>query len=208
MAIEVNGKYQVRIFCRRGDQTAINVLNYLCTAVTGTPTDQQMADKMSTRVAAAIKPVLSGNAEYYGIDWRQWIGNTLGNPVTSKLNAGIGTNAGDCLPRLVCGLLAWQTAQPGRKGRGRMYVPFPGESANSANGIPDPTYVGPLLTLGTTLAGPAVLTQDVNTIGTFSLTVRNRALQIFNPVAVVSARGKWAMQRRRGDYGKTNEPGF
>lgn len=208
MPLAADQKLQVRLYCTRGDQTAINVLNYKVVSADGTMTEQDLVGALATRFAPKYKDVMSVGAEFYGVDLRPFVGNQLGATFWSKNGAGAGTVLGQVLPKQISGLIAWQSAVPGRHGKGRMYVAFPSESDNDTNGVPGVTYAGPLLALATTLAGQFTVTAGGVKTADVVLCIRNRLTNLFSPVAAATARVKWATMRSRGDYGRINPPPF
>ena len=208
MPLEAEQKLQIRTYCTRGDQTAINVLNFKVVSADGTMTEQDLVNGLGTRWGPKFRDVLASSATFYGVDLRPFIGPQLGATFWTKNGAGAGNAVGDVLPRQVSGLIAWQSALPGRHGKGRMYVPFPAEGFSGLNGTPEVLYTGPLLALATSIAGQFTVTAGGAKTCDVVLCIRNRLTNLFSPVAAATARNKWATMRSRGDYGRINPPPF
>lgn len=203
-----NDRYQIRLYCTVGQQTSINVLNYLITGANGTVTDQQIATLMSTYVSDYYKSCLGNNANYYGLDLRKWSGTTLGVIYTSKAGSGSGAATGNLLPKQVAGIISLRVNAPGRHGRGRIFVAFPSTGSNEGAGVPTLGYNGSVAALAAALVGPFTVVQSTGNNVTLQLCVRNRADGSQQPVASVLVPFKWANQHRRGDYGRINPPPF
>lgn len=197
--------YQIRTLCLANTQIGLNVRYYTVASFTGTEaTPSQVAQGLDTLWNAAYKALLSVAASWRGVGAKR----LLTSPTIeygSAVNAGAGSVAGDMLPTQCCGLITLYSVNPGRTGRGRVYVPFPSEGDNAAAGGCTAGYVTRL----TTLAGLLNSTSIVNgTGGTTSLApvLRNRQTGALTGLigGTIFAHGSFATQRRRGNYGKTN----
>jgi len=128
---------EVRAYCNDQTQNGINVLHYAVTSIVGVPlTDQQIADVVSATLAGGYKPYMPAQANYAGITLQ--IVNPIPAPrVRSVIAAGPGAVAGDSLPPEVTLKVGTRAAVVGRRGRGRSFLPFWGESDNDINGRPN-----------------------------------------------------------------------
>lgn len=108
-----------------------------------------------------------------------------------------GTNAAECLPANAAAVISWRTANRGRSGRGRMYVPGLTEGGNS-NGINiAPTTQAAIATAAANLASffaPALLTHVI--ISRFHNKLP-RASGLSQPVVSNVVDDLWDSQRRR-----------
>jgi hypothetical protein len=199
----LNDIYQVKVYSTLGQQGGINVLHAKCTFIGGAGvTDQQIADGYSNQLHALWKALMSSTASFRGIGARKII-PTLGVEAFSILNQGAGGVVGDPLPKQVSGIVTWRTALPGRQNRGRSYIPFPGESSNDADQTPVAGYVTALGNLINGLVGSLTIAIGADS-NAFTTGVYHRAGQTINLITSGTARDRWATQRRRGDYGRTN----
>lgn len=208
MGIATNDRLQIRAYCQTGDQTAINVWNFVVGAVVGAPTEQGIVDAFSVKMALAYKQILSSDTTYYGCDLRVYVGGALGATWTSRSSTGAGTQGADTLPRQVAGVLSFQTGTPGRAGRGRTFLSFPPEAMNGPGGHPDNLYTGGADNLGFQLRSNVPYISSAGNTAVLQFCLRHRATNAFVLVINHVARAKWGNQRRRGDYGKKNLPSF
>ena len=74
----------------------------------------------------------------------------------------VGTNAGEILPYQTQGLvrLATSSVISGRRVRGRLFIPTPGEADNTAAGAPNATYVTDVTTAAATLLAAGATASD------------------------------------------------
>jgi hypothetical protein len=216
--------YCCRFWSKLGDQAACNVRYYLLVSHAGNGASQDaVAAAIDAEVATDLKPLMSSAAEYLGsTTQRVW---PTPPTVASFLQTarGFGAVTGDPLPKQVSGLIMLRTEFAGRKYRGRMYVPFPGEADNDATTKPSAGYQARLVTLGNSLVAdvnagaapdtsvlqpglpgrtktpvpgdPDRFTYPLN--GTFVPFIDNFGLRTI-----------WATQRRRGDFGRKNVSPF
>lgn len=200
--------YAARIVCVLSPQIGVNVLHAICTAKAGTgATDAQIAASIDTLVAANYKALIQNNATYRGVGARR-IFPTLGLESTSVASTGVGTAGANGLPLQVSGLLHIATLNATRKGRGRIYIPFPSTAAAAANGTMAAAYTVLLNALGATLSAGFSSGGGGNT-NTFNWCLWHRASNTYDAWSA-NAQGttKFATQRRRGDYGRQNAVPF
>ncbi len=215
----VVGDYvRIRTYCffALQAQLSINDLTYVVGAVGSTPaTDQDAADQFDATVAPLYKPLMPLTGEYRGV--------TVGIlraivpypakyiPASANANAGAGTAAGAPLPGQVSGLISYFSPRPGPAGRGRSYVGFPAIVHDTGAGNPTAAY----MTLLDNLAAVTAVGIAVVTLGGATATLVRAIIHQTNkfditpppdPVTGFVSRGKWATQRRRGDFGRLNSP--
>lgn len=200
--------YEVRFVCELPPQISVNVWHMRVSAVTGAgANDQAIADSIDTRMSMAFKGLLSDDAVYRGVGSKKISPAPLGVEFVGNLGAGAGTNIGVPLPKQITGLITKRTLFPGGQGRGRMYVPFPNEENSEAPGVPTVAYRNLMATLANLFVG----NQTAGPIGnqvTFVYGVYSRVSSTFSDITGGIVRAKWATQRRRGDYGRSNVAPF
>jgi len=207
MSFQLNAADHVRlkVYCYRSPQVALNILGYRVSSQGGAGiTLVDFLTFMDTLLQPVYQAAMIDTATYYGVT-AQAYRSTLGWSIveTRNANAGAGTVNGDPLPMQTCGLITKINTKAGRKNRGRIYVPFPGEADSTVNGVPSAGYVLKLRDIGNILcvdqlvavgADNCLMTPVLGNLET-------------GPLADVSAhvdRTKWATQRRRGEYGRPN----
>lgn len=199
----INEIYEMRAYTLMGGQAGINVLHFRVAAFAGSgASDVQIADAWNQAIAATLKACMSSTASFRGVGVRR-LKPTLSVETFSILNQGSGGVAGDPLPKQITGISTLRTLTPGRRGRGRIYVPFPAESQNDADQTPTAAYLVVLFNY-TSVAIASLLAGINPNTNTLESIVYNRASGTGIPITSFTARDKWATQRRRGDYGRTN----
>lgn len=193
---------EVRPLMTTAGQLGINVLHYLCTSHTGLgATTQEIANLFNTANAARYKALISVAATFRGIGCRAIfpLPPSVEDFTTALL--GVGTVAGDILPLQTCGLVKKASALAGRKNRGRMYIPFPGEADSDVNGLPTAGYITRLDSLnGSIFPGQVFIGAAGSSTCSFGVWSRINQLFVFTPTAI--NRTGWATQRRRGSLTK------
>ena len=209
MAMVLGEVYQARFVAQFGNQVSINVRHYVVTNVTGAGrTAQQMAAYLDGVFAPLYKLCISAIAIWRGTGLKR-LQPTPEIEYSSTANAGVGALAGDPLPPQTAGLVGLQTTVPGPSGHGRVYMPFPTESVNDANGLCTAAYQILILAVGNQLAQT-----QTQTVGADSVTVWPIILHRdtgFNDKLILGGtyvRNRWATQRRRSGFGAANQLPF
>src|SRR5215475_589959 len=203
-----NDIYQVKHVAFSGQQYAFIVRHWLVQNVTGTGmTDAALATAFDNLFAPLLKPLITASASYYGTQVQKIWPLPIFIPAGTSANTGIGTAAVNSLPKQTCGLISLRTAIAGRKGRGRLYVPFPSVGDDTAAGAPVAGYVTRLNTLGAQLNVAQTLGVAPNQV-TLRSVVYHRALHTTDAIITCISSNLWATQRRRGDYGRVNVAPF
>lgn len=188
--------------CR--DQVGLNVYHYRCTShAGGGVTVQDILAVIATQVGSLIKACESSEATYEATYGRQ-VHPIKGLLAESLNSSGIGGGGAPVLPLQVSGIITKQSAFAGRKFRGRMYVPFPSEVDNVAQGLPSVAYMTQLLALANGLVSVRVVT--VGAAASTMTPIIHRRLFPLDGRTIVAARAnaKFATQRTRGSYGQPN----
>jgi len=206
---------EIRTLCFSIDQISVNVMHWRVSVLTGAGvTLQDIAAQFDTDVNGAYKNWMAANCNYRGIG----ITNLTGDRTVEYHATGFtgpGTQTASTLPTQVTGLISFKTALAGRHMRGRI---FPG--------LPWAGWV--LATSQMTAAGLVALNTIRSSIGlaktatvgpngtTIVLTVMHRPTparpippnSLTTDVTTAAASGLWATQRRRGEFGRTNQVPF
>ncbi len=200
-------RIKVRVLCKCRDQVSTNVLHWRTRVIAAGPvTTADVAARLDGLIAAPLRAILSVDATYVAVGVsRYWpLPPTVEDTDITGTGLGAAGN-GEALPTQICGIVTKLTANAGRKWRGRIYMPFPGEASNGLNGLPEVAYVAGLAAVGTVMTG------------FFNLLV-GAAIYEFDPVLQASGtpdainwtvlagrtvRTVWATQRSRGSYGSS-----
>ncbi|MCJ7620356.1 MAG: hypothetical protein MUP64_09090, partial [Anaerolineae bacterium] len=149
--LAANDIIEVMAVSKTTDQIGLNIFHYQVTAAGGTDVLSRVTQALEafvTPFSTSLKALMSSSAEFRGYQVRR-----LNAPASvwfqDATGAGVGTVAGDMLPRQVAGLLSKRVITPGRRKGGRMYIPFPGEGDNDATSLPSAAYVARLATHAT-----------------------------------------------------------
>jgi hypothetical protein len=198
---------QMRLICQSADQTSFNIRHWRISSVIAPEPDRQaIADNLVAAFATPYSLVLSTSATFRGLGIRkirpaplalEFFGNQA--PVT-------GVRTGDPLPTQVAGVITLRTANATRKGRGRLYLPFPAEIDNGNDALPSTQYLDNAAGIRNLL-----IAQRVVTVGLGSVTLDP---QIFHRIGMPDSdtilqgivQKRWGTQRRRGSYGAPNLP--
>lgn len=203
--VAANDVYLSEIHTSTADQFGLITRHWLCTATGGASiTDIELVKALDARITAGFKSILCDQATYNFTRVRRVrpIPPTL--PVDDATSAGPGTDASEMLPKQVSGIISHTTQFAGKRYRGRNYIPFPTEDSNDTAGIPTNAY----LTTLTTWKNVYFVT--LNVVGaagtaTFEPVIYHRDLDTTDRINGTFARSVWATQRRRGDFGRTNQ---
>lgn len=146
------------VVCYQTPQEALNVFYSRVDAVTGAPTQENMASTIDAAFATVYKPLLTNAASYRGSLFAR-VSPTTSPGIDTASSTGSGTGGTAPLPFSVCGVISRYGTAVGRAGRGRIFAPFPDASqqatAAPAGYSPLPTYVSTLLgNLAALMQGP------------------------------------------------------
>lgn len=208
--VVIGDTLQIKIYCKFRDQIGLNVRYLQVTNTTGASvTDQEVADRVALDVDALYRELLSIQARFEGVS-AQIVLPVARDTVYSNNGAGAGLTSGDPLPSQTCGLITLRSGFAGRSGRGRMYIPFPGEGDNdTVNATPSASYMDKLAVLGEYFESFAVVTVGANS-ATMRWVITNYPDPAPGFVGILDTipRQKWATQRRRGAFGRPNSLPF
>lgn len=200
-----NDLLEMRIVCATADQVSVNVLHYQARQVTGTVTDQEAADHVEQGVDLLYQSLLSVHATYRGVSAQRIFPLPKTVPAVAQ-NPLVGTHVGDLLPKQVSAVVTKQTRFAGRKYRGRIYIPFPSESANDTDSTPTAAYLATVEQLAAFLLQPIPVAGAGGGGATLTpiLLHRDPVAPTFDDITTWRVNDKWGNQRRRGAYGQQN----
>jgi hypothetical protein len=222
-AIQAGEQWRAIVGCYEGgeQQVSLNRFDYYCSNVTGAPTlDDTFALYLSIQLSAIYFPLLAADATFYGVKLYRVYPSPTFAPVTNTAYMGPGTAGAFVLPTQTCGLVTRKSSAYGRSGIGRIYLPFPSVDSN-VDGIPTAAYVAQAVLLATA-ARTTVSIPNTGGTGTITMVpiINNRTLANSHPppkttpvapiypldvIVDTYASGRWATQRRRGNFGRTNQ---
>lgn len=201
--VVVGDVVEVCVYCKLEEQIAINVLHYNIDAVGGVAVEY---DEVAGRIYAAIenpyRDWLTESAQFAGVGIRRLaplpktIQYTRIDPVDGNLTAFT-------LPAQVSGLISVRTPKPGPGGRGRIYIPFGSINWADVVGNMTPDAEAQLQSIADAL-GPTTTWQEATAAWTIVATLQVSGVPSAPECDNIFATGKWATQRRRGNYGKPN----
>lgn len=200
----LNATYAVTFICKLDEQVAYLRRHWTVSAIVGaTGTMENLALALSAAVAPSYKGLMVNGASYRGTFVQRVSGSApFELPVTSISGQGVGTAGATALPKQACGLISFYGASIGRRFMGRQYTPFPATADDTGSGIPTAGYVTKLDTLAATL----ISTVEVPGVGDTTLVpvLWHEDLGNASQIFISRQRLRWATQRKRGDYGRTN----
>jgi hypothetical protein len=199
--------WEVASACTQDGQTAFTVTHHLVQSLIAQVTDEELATFFATAAGPLFKAYLPTTATWYGAKVRRVTPLPPSFPASSRAATGIGSVASDPLPKQVALVVTKQTGLGGRRYRGRMYLPFWHEGYNSAGNRPEAAAI----TAGDNIATLFLTLQTVvGAGGSANLlpVLYHRATRTYDIITSHRTNGIWGTQRRRGDYGRLNSPGF
>lgn len=207
--VAVGDILEVKIACYCRDQLALNLVHCRMTVIPGAaPTYPKLAEGAESIWAVSVKAAINSEADFLGVTIRSVYPAPLGQEYISTLLAGTGGGAGDVLPLQVTGIVTKRTLAPGRKYRGRMYVPFPGEGDSAVTGKPNAGYLTKIDALSSILKSAATATAwGAGVTGEWIVYRRTTPLDS-RAISGTTNQPKFATQRRRGSYGRPNARPF
>jgi hypothetical protein len=185
-------------------QTSLNVRHYGITSVTPPePSHEAVADRLHELAETTYPPLLTALAEFRGVTVRRISPGPPTPPFPSTRVAVMGEIPEDPLPKQVAGIITLRTFATGSAGRGRVYVPFPAESDNTATGVPQTTYIIRGIALASVFIGPHTVTAGGGSL-VITGVIFHRGGGPATEIIGQTVQRRWGTQRRRGDYGASN----
>lgn len=217
--LTVGDLLSLRVWCTTASgsgQASVNTFFYKVGAASSPPaTDLDVATQLDGLIHAQYKGMLSSLAQYRGCQVQilapvpPYLATY--SPAEVNGNAGAGTVTGDPMPPQTCGIISFQTGKPRQANRGRMYMPFPGQSSDSGGGSPGAVYLSELGVIAGYFDSGVAIVQAGRTATLVRVIKHGKnkdgvyPIPNTDPVTGASIGGGWATQRRRGDYGRQNK---
>lgn len=216
LALTINDIVEMRVWFTQAEQAAVITFHYVIVSsnVGQVVTDQDAGRNFDAAIATGAKALLSTDATYRGVS--SCVISRIPRPQAQIISTqqGPGGAAPPDLPRQVSGLISWITTLAGRAYRGRTYWPFPATGMNQTDGIPTTAYQTSLGNLANAILSLQNFSNLAST-GTIqcelALFHRARIPQPFVPPTPITGyliRPRWATQRRRGSFGRSNTAPF
>lgn len=197
---------EVSLYHQMDAQVAINVLKYIVLSVTSTPSDLDLAEAIGSNYDDNILPWLASEATYAGNKVRiLYPGPLLPPPVFSSAGAGSGLG-GAAIPGQCTGLLRKKGSVQGPKGRGRIYVPFPGNSMRTSDSVSTAgrTALDDIANLLIDTDGKPSFTTVGGVVNLQMILSLNGSPPNAIPVIGYDRANSFATQKRRGIFGRVN----
>lgn len=204
--------FLMQFYCQCGPQVSQSGLHYVCSDVVGAfpCTDVDAANTFDSNIAPLMLPLMAADSSYFGVTVQKIFPMPPAVRILSASHSAPGSTGTITLPSQTSGLVKWKTDFAGRAGHGRMYIPFPTQSANSpASGglTPKPlnlAYIAPLNNLVAFLKGPVVVVNMSGATATLKPILLDRLTFVQKPITSSLTETAWATTRRRGAFGRQN----
>lgn len=202
---------QIRYCCYSEEQIALNVLHYRVNSVAGVGSPlTDIATFFDITMAAAYKELMGPFSKYRGVGV-----TNLTPPATVEVSTtgldGVGTMTGADLPTQVSYLVSLKTAKRGRGFRGRIYPGFPPSGYIGSDGQMNAEGIAAIEAWFGALPFTATVSSAGGNTATLGLGIYRRIANglplippAFEPAIAGVWKEKWATQRRRGQFGRTN----
>lgn len=203
MALAVGDVIRTIFTCGQDGQQGLNIRYWRISAVAGAGLDEgEVANALFLDVFDAYCDLMTTHAEFLGVSVRDVTDPSGLAAVASTSDPEPGTVAGDPLPPQCCGLIKLRTKLAGRANRGRLYVPFPGETDSTVDHVPSDPYLVRLLVLSTYMTAQHTWGAAGDTVT--GIPVIRHADATTTDINGANLRRGWATQRRRGFFGAGN----
>ena len=195
-------------------QLGVNILHFQIGTPTGGFNQAHMAAWGSTQFGPGYKLIIPSVATFWGCSCKNVSQSPIPTASTDNSTKGPGTDGAILLPTQTSGLISLRTPYAGRKYRGRMYIPFPSMTDNTAPDVPSASYVSAIQALGNVLAAPITITgvpyQATAKCGIFHRPPKGQPVTPSSITVITKAIAAsiWATQRRRGEFGRKNVAPF
>jgi hypothetical protein len=196
----------LELWTQRAAQASVQRIAYRAQVTAGSGvTYGEFLTSVGTSFQALMLPMIDSTSSFRGMGVREILAPVVGSPSPAYDNSAVavGTGVGKPMPGQVSGLIKISTAVGGRKGRGRLYIPFPAVTFGDDTDQPTAAYLVLLNALATQVLAPIVVIGGTGTAA-FGLVLYHRTTGLTSPVVSTAGSPRWATQRRRGDYGRLN----
>lgn len=195
---------RMRAWFTIAEQAAVATWCYKVGTITGSLVLSDVAISFDSIMHVKLKAMVTSQARYNGIQC--YLLNTLPLPRPQDVtaNAGACTAGPIALPRQSTGITSWFTDFAGPGNRGRTYWPFPPASGDETIGEPNAAYIAAVDDVCGDLKNNIVFTGSGGSAnGILSLFVKRTPTAPI-PIREFLTHPKYATQKRRGSYGRTN----
>lgn len=171
-------------------------------------------------IPAQYQAIMSNNATYYGLGVKLLQTPAAGalpevwsNPAYSAVGQGGATGGANSVPLQACGLFSFGTNQPGKAGRGRLYLPFLSTTMiTAATGLVTAAYnvnvANTMALMGVGTNGTINITDGI-TVATVQHCLHRYGSAFYYYSISGNTHQGVATQRRRGNtFGRTNSAPF
>jgi hypothetical protein len=191
----------------RGAQTAFMNTHWLTTANPGALTLQNIAQLFYAGLATTTNGWMASDATDYGVAatkiWPLPRSQLSGSTGASRA----GLSGAISLPTQTCGIISLFDGGTGPGHRGRVYLFFPSASMNQTPGIPTAAFQ----TLGNifgTLISSSITLGALGVTWTGVPVLWHSKSRTTTQIQSYLYRGAWGTQRKRGSFGRPNNPPF
>lgn len=180
--------------------------------VGGQPTDTTRVDDafLNVTLEGIYGSLMVNAAELVGIRYTPLPNSGSVAPVYSNTVTSAGSGGAVALPKQSAALVRLKSTFLGKRGEGRVYIPFPPAAGNELTGVPTVAYISALSDLAAVFGVAQVCNSTTGVPGTIAPVLIPGPGGALTPIPVTSATPghSWATQRRRGDYGRVNKNPF
>jgi len=199
---------EVHIWSASHVQLSVLRRYYRVTTLLGGPiTFLNVATAYSNLVEASYKDLIYNGATFRGVRVRRVAPANDDNWAIFTGDAGVGISGPNALPLQTSGLITFGGPTMGARGLGRQYIPFPAVLDNTAAGEPTVGYKNRVAVLGGLIVADLSVASGGSSVVLSHVNWRSGSLA-FQYLDIVQRVGNWATQRKRGSYGKANQPAF
>lgn len=205
---QIGDLIQARVVCYTPSQISINTIHLRRTnsIPVGTGASlEELAITLDTAYAPRFKALMSSEAKYRGVGCK-----VITSPQTIEYftvaNDGVGGLVSELLPTQVTYVIQKRTVWGGRANIGRIFPGFPPQVAVDPNGVMAAAFAATVDALaaefnaGLPVFGVSGATGDTD----FTYVLKHAGGTAFTDIDNFVGSDKFATQRRRGQYGKTN----
>lgn len=198
---------EVRFVCKANNQYSVNVRHFLVAAgMIGAPTLDTAAGGFDAKFAPLFKAILAQGASFFGVGVRR-ISPTVSLESLSLVGRGAGLVTGDLMSTQTTSVATVRTSLPGRKNRGRMFLPYPSETDNDATGRPLATYMATANAICVPLYSQTTYTVGAQNFKADGV-LWHRSTRTYTPIAQAYVRPDWGTQRRRSQINRPDRAPF
>jgi hypothetical protein len=198
-------RFRWRHACYGRDQVGLNNWDFTVSVITNTPTYEGVLNSIDLAASVLYRPCIPAAFTRYGSQLII-LTSPMVAPISTSANALAGLATGDTLTMQAAGLVSKRTGLRGRAGRGRCYIPFPSTDFLDTDGTPTAAYVALLTGIAFFFCTNIVMTDGAGNSAICVPQVSHGAGLTGSNITSYQTPKRWATQRRRGNFGRTNPP--